>query len=110
MVALLYPGQIELNQRFAEALGLPGMPKIKFLSKEMAKKRKNASRALAEPAPPPKGKGRAEEAEESEIEMDSSDEGSDEEDYTPAEVAPAKATEEKVRLSQTSFSLFLTSC
>ncbi|KAI0942852.1 hypothetical protein AcV7_002148 [Taiwanofungus camphoratus] len=31
-------------ERFAEALGLPGMPKIKFLSKEIAKKRKNAPR------------------------------------------------------------------
>lgn len=29
--------------RFAESLGLPGAPKIKFLSKELAKKRKNAS-------------------------------------------------------------------
>ncbi|KAI0664113.1 DEAD-domain-containing protein [Cubamyces menziesii] len=35
-------------ERFAEALGLPGMPKIKFLSKEMAKAKKNASRAAAE--------------------------------------------------------------
>ncbi|KAI0772732.1 DEAD-domain-containing protein [Trametes elegans] len=34
-------------ERYAEALGLPGMPKIKFLSKEMAKKKKNASRAVA---------------------------------------------------------------
>lgn len=32
-------------ERFAESLGLPGMPKIKFLSKEAAKKRKNAPRA-----------------------------------------------------------------
>lgn len=34
-------------ERFAESLGLPGMPRIKFLSKEMAKKKKNASRAVA---------------------------------------------------------------
>ncbi|GBE89884.1 ATP-dependent RNA helicase dbp4 [Sparassis crispa] len=33
-------------ERFAQALGLPGMPKIKFLSKEVAKKRKNASRTV----------------------------------------------------------------
>ena len=30
--------------QFAESLGLPGTPKIKFLSKEMAKKKKNADR------------------------------------------------------------------
>ncbi|PCH36854.1 DEAD-domain-containing protein [Wolfiporia cocos MD-104 SS10] len=34
-------------ERFAEALGLPGMPKIKFLSKEMAKQKKNASHAIS---------------------------------------------------------------
>ncbi|KAL1748300.1 P-loop containing nucleoside triphosphate hydrolase protein [Schizophyllum fasciatum] len=33
--------------RFAESLGLPGTPKIKFLSKELAKQKKNASRAVA---------------------------------------------------------------
>ncbi|TRM66911.1 P-loop containing nucleoside triphosphate hydrolase protein [Schizophyllum amplum] len=32
--------------RFAESLGLPGTPKIKFLNKEMAKQKKNASRAV----------------------------------------------------------------
>ena len=34
-------------ERFAESLGLPGMPKIKFLSRELAKKKKNASHAAA---------------------------------------------------------------
>ncbi|KAF7969085.1 hypothetical protein HWV62_14240 [Athelia sp. TMB] len=33
--------------RFAESLGLPGAPKIKFLGKEIAKKKKNASRSIA---------------------------------------------------------------
>lgn len=33
-------------ERFAESLGLPGAPKIKFLSKEAAKRRKNASRNI----------------------------------------------------------------
>ncbi|KAK0220932.1 P-loop containing nucleoside triphosphate hydrolase protein [Armillaria nabsnona] len=33
--------------QFAESLGLPGTPKIKFLSKEMAKKKKNADRTAA---------------------------------------------------------------
>jgi ATP-dependent RNA helicase DDX10/DBP4 len=32
--------------RFAEALGLPGTPKIKFLSRELAKQKKNASREV----------------------------------------------------------------
>ncbi|KAF4579554.1 ATP-dependent RNA helicase dbp4 [Pleurotus pulmonarius] len=34
-------------QRFAESLGLPGAPKIKFLSKELAAQKKNASRTVA---------------------------------------------------------------
>ena len=33
---------------FAESLGLPGTPKIKFLRKEIAKQKKNASRAIIE--------------------------------------------------------------
>ncbi|KAI0718427.1 P-loop containing nucleoside triphosphate hydrolase protein [Cerioporus squamosus] len=91
-------------ERFAEALGLPGMPKIKFLSKEMAKKRKNASRILAEPAPPPpKGKGRGEEDGGSEVEMDSSDEGSDEDDHAPAQIVPGKASEEKTNRVRTKY-------
>ena len=32
---------------FAESLGLPGTPKIKFLSREQAKKQKNVSRTVA---------------------------------------------------------------
>ena len=34
-------------QRYAESLGLPGAPKIKFLNKELAKQKKNASHAVA---------------------------------------------------------------
>ncbi|KAG6865184.1 hypothetical protein C0991_004627 [Blastosporella zonata] len=33
-------------QRYAESLGLPGAPKIKFLDKEIAKHKKNASRTV----------------------------------------------------------------
>ncbi|KAJ7662095.1 ATP-dependent RNA helicase dbp-4 [Mycena polygramma] len=33
-------------ERFADSLGLPGAPKIKFLSKEVAKQKKNKSRAV----------------------------------------------------------------
>ncbi|KAK7042313.1 RNA helicase [Favolaschia claudopus] len=35
-------------ERFAESLGLAGAPKIKFLNKEVAKQKKNKSRALEE--------------------------------------------------------------
>ena len=34
-------------QRFAESLGLPGTPKIKFLSRETSKSAKNAPRSAA---------------------------------------------------------------
>lgn len=34
-------------ERFAESLGLPGAPKVKFLGREIAKKKKNASRTVA---------------------------------------------------------------
>lgn len=34
---------------FAESLGLPGAPRVKFLSKELAKQKKNASRELQNP-------------------------------------------------------------
>ena len=34
-------------QRYAESLGLPGAPKVKFLNKEIAKRKKNASHATA---------------------------------------------------------------
>ncbi|KAG8824879.1 ATP-dependent RNA helicase dbp4, partial [Serendipita sp. 399] len=34
-------------EEYAESLGLPGAPRVKFLSKEMAKQRKNASRQIA---------------------------------------------------------------
>ncbi|KAG2347226.1 DEAD-domain-containing protein [Suillus weaverae] len=34
-------------EKFAESLGLPGAPKIKFLNRELVKKRKNSSRTVA---------------------------------------------------------------
>jgi ATP-dependent RNA helicase DDX10/DBP4 len=33
-------------EEFAESLGLPGAPRVKFLSKELAKQKKNASREV----------------------------------------------------------------
>lgn len=35
-------------ERYAESLGLPGAPKVKFLSKEIAKRKKNASHIAVE--------------------------------------------------------------
>ncbi|KAH9848528.1 DEAD-domain-containing protein [Lenzites betulinus] len=69
-------------EKFAEALGLPGMPKIKFLNKEMAKKRKNASRTVAAL------QSRTESDDEnSEAESESSEDTSGEEDASPVTAA-----------------------
>ncbi|KAK0484665.1 ATP-dependent RNA helicase dbp-4 [Armillaria novae-zelandiae] len=70
--------------QFAESLGLPGTPKIKFLSKEMAKKKKNADRTAA--------KATAEALKEnsgSEVEEDSS--SGEEEEENVLEQTTAKA-------------------
>ncbi|KAI0634181.1 DEAD-domain-containing protein [Trametes polyzona] len=81
-------------EKFSESLGLPGMPKIKFLRKEMAKKKKNASRTVAELQAPP----RADEEESSSGEgSQSSDEESDDED-APAQRPAADAEEKPARV------------
>ncbi|KAF8878069.1 P-loop containing nucleoside triphosphate hydrolase protein [Infundibulicybe gibba] len=76
------------TERFAESLGLPGVPKIKMLSKELAKKKKNASRAVetvqAEIAAEAVGGGSSSE-EEGEATESSSDEGEGE---TPQATKP----------------------
>ena len=76
------------------------MPKIKFLSREMAKKKKNASRAVA--VPDPSSADRQDEGEESEYDASetSGDEtsGEEEEETSPA-VAAGSAVEQKVRPS-----------
>lgn len=51
------------TEEFAASLGLPGAPKIKFLSKEIAKLKKNASHAIASALEEVEGKG----SEESEL-------------------------------------------
>ncbi|CDO72120.1 hypothetical protein BN946_scf184962.g63 [Trametes cinnabarina] len=67
-------------ERYAAALGLPGMPKIKFFSKEMAKKKKNASRAVGEV----NSTTRPEQNQESsDDESESSEESSGEDDSVP---------------------------
>ena len=76
------------------------MPKIKFLSREMAKKKKNASRAVA--APHPSSADRQGEGEESEYDASetSGDETSgEEEEETSSAVAADSAVEQKVRTS-----------
>ncbi|KAL1948548.1 hypothetical protein VTO73DRAFT_12623 [Trametes versicolor] len=81
-------------KQFAESLGLPGVPKIKFLSKELAKKKKNASREVAETLPPARP-----EPEEASFEAYESSEGeSDEEDEdTPAEAGTSEEKTVRVR-------------
>ncbi|KAI0827473.1 DEAD-domain-containing protein [Trametes gibbosa] len=69
-------------ERYAEALGLPGMPKIKFLSKEMAKQRKNASRTVTELQSRPEP-----ENENSEGESESSEDDFGDEDSSPENAA-----------------------
>lgn len=65
------------TEAFAASLGLPGAPKIKFLSKEIAKLKKNASHAISSALEEVKGKG----SEESEV--GSSSEGSENEEEEP---------------------------
>ena len=74
-------------EKFSEALGLPGMPRIKFLSKEIAKRRKNASRAV-EALAPTSGSIEADD-DSGEEGSGSSDESSDDEDV-PATSNPAQ--------------------
>ncbi|KAJ7077803.1 ATP-dependent RNA helicase dbp-4 [Mycena crocata] len=81
--------------RFAESLGLPGTPKIKFLSKEVAKQKKNKSRTVeAAQAEILKEKVEAEDDSEEESEDDGGDvhDSSDEEVVEDDETSkPAKA-------------------
>ncbi|OCH87503.1 DEAD-domain-containing protein [Obba rivulosa] len=72
-------------ERFAQSLGLPGMPKIKFLTKELAKKKKNAMRQGADAAQTnteTRGDRRGAEAVESDDESMSEHSSSEEEEAT----------------------------
>ncbi len=77
-------------ERFAESLGLPGAPKIKFLSKEIAKKKKNASHTTAQVQP--SARTNVVNSEESEAEEDDLSEhsSSEEEEIQTAESKPEK--------------------
>ncbi len=85
-------------QRFAESLGLPGAPKIKFLNKEIAKRKKNASHIVANTAPqaqPPKTAAPDDESDESGDDEGLSEHSSSEEEETQPSTSKAQA--EKVR-------------
>lgn len=86
-------------QRYAEALGLPGAPKIKFLNKEIAKAKKNASHAVANAGTVSQLNKPDESYDESES-NDESGESSGEEDETSK--AEASTKPEKVRLVKVS--------
>ncbi|KAJ7905156.1 P-loop containing nucleoside triphosphate hydrolase protein [Mycena leptocephala] len=85
-------------ERFAESLGLPGAPKIKFLSKEVAKQKKNKSRAVeAAQAEVLKEKAEIEgdsddsEGDEGDVHESSDEEGAEDEDEDEEPSKPAKA-------------------
>lgn len=73
--------------RFAESLGLPGTPKIKFLSKAAVKQRKNASRAVEDTQP----------EDEDELPIDSSDEDEEGDDETAA----SSEDEDEIKITPT---------
>jgi ATP-dependent RNA helicase DDX10/DBP4 len=77
-------------ERFAESLGLPGVPKIKFLSKEIAKRKKNASHVADTQA---EMEGLASSQSEDETGPSSGEDDEDEESADDAR--PTKANEEQ---------------
>jgi ATP-dependent RNA helicase DDX10/DBP4 len=86
-------------ERFAESLGLPGAPKIKFLSKEVAKQKKNKSRAVeAAQAEVLKEKAEIEgdsddsEGDEGDVHESSDEEGAEDEDEDEEPSKPAKVS------------------
>ncbi|KAF9021679.1 DEAD-domain-containing protein [Hymenopellis radicata] len=70
-------------EEFAESLGLPGAPKIKFLSKEMAKKKKNTDRAVIKATSEALKEEDGDETDDGEAHSSSEEE---------EEIAPSKAT------------------
>ncbi|KAJ4488327.1 P-loop containing nucleoside triphosphate hydrolase protein, partial [Lentinula aciculospora] len=84
--------ELPVNE-FAESLGLPGAPKIKFLSKEVAKQKKNADRRADTAEQQALREKHAESAEEDEEESDDGDvhPSSDEENGSHDESEPVAA-------------------
>ncbi|KAH7921470.1 DEAD-domain-containing protein [Leucogyrophana mollusca] len=62
-------------EAFAESLGLPGAPKIKFLGRELARKAKNASRSVAALQAEIAEEKKAEKVDESSDESDNNEQG-----------------------------------
>ena len=84
-------------ERFAESLGLPGAPKIKFLGREIAKK-KNASWSVAAAEAPVEGRKSA--TDESEDEEGSSGESGDGESTSGDEEANPTSRNAETRLAK----------
>ena len=61
-------------EAFAASLGLPGVPKIKFLSREQARVKKNASRDIAKLQDAPRSDDEGDEDDEGEAEEESEEE------------------------------------
>jgi ATP-dependent RNA helicase DDX10/DBP4 len=79
--------------QYAASLGLPGAPKIKFLSKEIAKQKKNASRTVAAL--------QAEITEEQSAKKDNnSDNGSDEDEDSSADEEESAPTLDSIQLGE----------
>ena len=86
-------------ERFSDSPRLSGMPKIRFLTREMAKKIKDASRAVV--ASDPSSAHRQGEGDETQYDASetSGDETSDEEEETSRAIAVGSAIDPKVRTS-----------
>ena len=88
-------------QRFAESLGLPGAPKIKFLNKEIAKRKKNASHTAANADPKvasskAEASDEADSSDESGTASDESHDSSDDEEAAPEAKVEASSKADKV--------------
>jgi len=94
------------TQRFAESLGLPGTPKIKFLSREVAKAKKNVSRTVEAAQLEALKEREEEDDDDSEQDGDSSEAGNDQESDDDGEQKDKVATVTKVCDHFSSFSAF----
>lgn len=91
-------------EKFAESLGLPGAPKIKFLNKELVKQRKNASRTVAAIQAEINAKAKRSEGS-SEDESGSEEAATSSDDDGPATLAPDSGVKDDVKPSKVRVSL-----
>ncbi|OAX33795.1 DEAD-domain-containing protein [Rhizopogon vinicolor AM-OR11-026] len=88
-------------EKFAESLGLPGAPKIKFLNKELAKQRKNASRTVAAiQAEIEMEVKRGEGSSQDENNSEEADTSSDDDEPATAALAPDTEVKDDLKLSK----------